>query len=89
MLKDVVSVEPLEGYRLKLRFEDGVTGIIDVEELIPLTGVSAALQDRSQFLAVRLDPELGTICWPCGADLDPDVLYAIVTGTAITTHAAH
>ena len=83
MLKDIVNVQPLDGYQLKLRFEDGAEGLIDVAQLVPLTGVFAALRDRSEFLAVRIDPELGTICWPSGADLDPDVLYSLVTGTAI------
>ena len=27
------------------------------------------------FRAVRVDEELGTIVWPNGADIDPDVLY--------------
>jgi hypothetical protein len=80
MLIDVVAVQPLDDYRLRLRFEDGAEGVVDVAQLVPLTGVFAPLRDREQFRQVRVDPELGTIVWPCGADLDPDVLYAAVTG---------
>lgn len=83
MLKDIVEVQSLDGYRLKLRFEDGVQGVVDVAQLVPFTGVFAALCDRTEFIAVRVDPELGTICWPGGADLDPDVLYSIVTGRPV------
>ena len=31
--------------------------------------------DDELFAAVRVDPEIGTIVWPNGADLDPDVLH--------------
>jgi hypothetical protein len=31
--------------------------------------------DPAFFRTVRVDPELGTIVWPNGADIDPDVLY--------------
>ena len=83
MLKDIVQVEPLVGYRLHLRFEDGVEGSVDVAELIEFTGIFAPLRDHDTFLQVRVNPDLGTICWPNGADLDPDVLYAQVTGEPV------
>jgi hypothetical protein len=81
VLKDIVEAEPLEGHRLKLRFEDGATGVVDVSRCVTLSGVFAALRDPTEFAKVNVNAELGTVCWPCGADLDPDVLYAIVTGT--------
>jgi hypothetical protein len=70
----------MDGYRLKLRFEDGAEGIVDVASCVSFTGVFAPLKDPKDFASVRLNPELGTIYWPCGADLDPDVLYSLVTG---------
>ncbi len=83
MLQDIIEAIPLEGFRLQLRFEDGVEGVVDVAQCVSFTGVFEPLQDRSQFNSVRVNPELGTACWPCGADLDPDVLYALVTGKAV------
>jgi Protein of unknown function (DUF2442) len=84
MLKDIVEAMPLDQFRLKLRFEDGAEGVVDVAKCVSFEGVFAPLRERSQFEAVRVNSELGTVCWPCGADLDPDVLYGIVTGTPIS-----
>ena len=81
MLKDIVAAEPLGGYRLRLRFEDGVEGELDVSRLISFDGVFAPLKDPVEFARVEVDPDLGTVVWPNGADLDPYVLYAEVTGT--------
>jgi hypothetical protein len=83
MLQDIVEAIPLDGYRLKLRFEDGAEGVVDVAQLVSFTGVFAPLRDPKEFAAVRVNVELGTVCWPSGADLDPDVLYALVTGAAV------
>ncbi len=80
MIKDIVEVEAIGGHRLRLRFEDGIEGEIDVAALVPFEGVFAPLQEAAAFAAVRVNPELGTICWPGGADLDPDVLYALIKG---------
>jgi len=80
MLKDIVSVIALENYSIKLRFEDGVEGVVNVADLVEFSGVFSPLKDANFFAQVRVNPELGTICWPNDADLDPDVLYSTITG---------
>ncbi|HBE20462.1 MAG TPA: DUF2442 domain-containing protein [Cyanobacteria bacterium UBA11149] len=83
MLKDIVAVKPLEGYKLYLKFEDDKEGVVDVSQLIQFSGVFTPLEELSYFTQVKLHPELGTIVWPNDADLDPDVLYGIITGQDI------
>jgi len=83
MLKDVIDVRVMDDYQLHLRFEDGIQGVVDVADLVAFTGVFAPLHSHDYFRRVRVDAELGTICWPNGADLDPDVLYSLVTGEPI------
>jgi hypothetical protein len=83
MLKDIVAVRALGDYRLHLRFEDGVEGVIDLTPVLSFRGVFQPLRDPAYFAQVRVDPELGSVVWPNGADLDPDVLYARLTRTPI------
>lgn len=83
MLVDVVEARPLGDYRVHLRFEDGVEADLDLGELIRFEGVFAPLRDPARFAELRVHLELGTIYWPGGADLDPDVLYARATGKPI------
>jgi len=80
MLKDIIEVKPLNNYWLYLRFEDGVEGKVNIGELIEFRGVFASLHNPAYFAQVRVNPELGTIYWPNEADLDPDVLYSILSG---------
>jgi hypothetical protein len=79
MLKDIIAVQPLDNYRLRLHFEDGAVGEVDVASLVSFTGVFAPLRDKAVFDQVYVDAELGTVVWPGGADLDPDVLYSRAT----------
>lgn len=88
MLKDIVEARPLGQHRLFLRFEDGVQGEVDIARMIPFTGILAPLADPTYFAQVTTDPESGTITWPNGADLDPDVLYAEITGTPVEQRLA-
>jgi Protein of unknown function (DUF2442) len=79
MLKDIIAVEPRENYQLHIRFEDDVEGVIDISKIVQFTGVFAPLQDKEYFATVRVNPEYGTVEWESGADLDPDVIYSLIT----------
>lgn len=83
MLMDVVDVEPRGGYRLWLRFQDGVEGEVDLGPELTFQSVFAPLRDPTYFARVRVNPDLGTVCWPDGADWDPLVLYSLLTGRPI------
>jgi len=84
MLPNVVSVTQPRPYRLRLRFDDGAEGEIDIQKMTTFEGVFEPLKDPDFFSQVRVDPEAGTIVWPNGADLDPLVLHSRVTGKPIT-----
>ena len=87
MLKDIIEVAARPQHKLFLRFEDGVTGEVDVAKISNFAGVFAALRDESRFAEVIMNKELGAVLWPNGADLDPDVLYAIVSGKRVEVAA--
>ncbi len=73
-LPRVVAVEPLDGSRLRLTFTDGLIREVDLSG--ELWGPMAEpLLDPEYFRQVRVDAELGTVVWPNGFDLDPDVLH--------------
>ena len=83
MLRDVTHVQHLGGHRLRIAFDDGVEGEIDLARHLTFDGVFAPLADPSFVAQVAVDPEVRTLRWPNGADLDSLVLYARVTGRSI------
>ena len=73
----VTGVEHRGGYELRLTFSDGSVGDIDLAD--ELWGeMFEPLRDPSLFTRVEVDPELGTVVWPNGADLDPESLLEAV-----------
>ena len=83
-LIDVTEVRPLENRNLDLTFADGLHAVVAMDSVIECySGVFAALMDDSFFRQVRVDRELGTIVWPNGADVCPDVLYSFASGKPI------
>lgn len=83
MLKEIIEVAVRPAYKLFVRFEDGVSGEIDVAAATDFAGVFALLRDEAVFASVVVNRELGTVQWFNGADLDPDVIYAGLTGRSV------
>ncbi|MGH7550311.1 MAG: DUF2442 domain-containing protein [Gemmatimonadota bacterium] len=79
MIHTIVHVEPRPGYRVKIRFEDGKIGEVDLSDLVG-KGVFRAWKDPAEFAKVYIDDESGTLAWPGGVDLAPDTLYREVAG---------
>jgi hypothetical protein len=74
---EITAVEHQGGHRLRLTFADGFIGDVDLAERFraPNGPMFEPLEDEAYFAQVTVDPELGTIVWPNGADLAPDVLH--------------
>ena len=73
----VNSVAALDGLRVRVGFTDGSSGEVDLAPYVWGPVYAAVRTDRRVFESVRVDPELGTIVWTGGADMDPDLLYEL------------
>lgn len=73
-LHNVVEVEVVGEHRLRVVFDDGLSGEIDASNWT-WRGVFEPLRDPAYFARVRLDRQLGTIGWPNGADVAPETLH--------------
>jgi hypothetical protein len=70
----VTHVEPLEEYRLRVAFDDGVVREVDCRFLLHGT-LGEPLRDPDYFRQVRVDEESRTIMWPNGLDPAPELLH--------------
>jgi uncharacterized protein DUF2442 len=75
----IVSAEPLANSRLKVTFNDGVTGIFPVEPE-RRGGVFLKLLDARVFNAVTINPDFGCVEWPGGIDLCPNTMHHAIVG---------
>ena len=74
MFLEVIKADYLDGYRVKLLFNNGETRIVDLSQ--SLNGsVFAPLKDLDFFK--RFTIKFNTIEWENGADFAPEYLYEI------------
>ena len=73
-----VAVAPREGFRIWLRYADGVEGEVDLSDMAG-KGVFAAWLKPGFFDRVRIS-EWGSVTWDDEIELCPDALYLEITG---------
>lgn len=73
-----VAVKALPGFRLWLRYADGVEGEVDLSHLAG-RGVFSLWDEPGSFERVHIGPG-GAVAWSKDLDLCPDALYLEITG---------
>ncbi len=82
----ITAAEVRAPFAVALTFTDESQGVVDLGPwILGRKGVFVALQDPAFFARVTVDREAGTIVWPNGADLDPDMLFKAAHRTAAST----
>lgn len=71
---DVVAVEALPDYTLRVTFSNSETGLFEMAGLVGLSeGIFAALREPALFGQAFV--ACGTVCWPGDIRLDPGLIY--------------
>ncbi|OGT57722.1 MAG: hypothetical protein A3F14_04955 [Gammaproteobacteria bacterium RIFCSPHIGHO2_12_FULL_43_28] len=71
---DVIEVQLVKDYIVRLTFDDGTSGEVDISKIISFEGVFKPLNDREFFSKVTVNSDIGTITWENGADISPSYL---------------
>ena len=77
-MRKITGVVVLDGYLLRLTFDDGKEGVVDLSHLAG-KGVFSCWQDRKTFEKVQIGAS-GELLWDELVDLCPDALYMRITG---------
>ena len=74
----ITEAKPADRFRVFLRFDDGVSGIVNLSHLAG-RGVFRAWEQEGVFERLSISP-VGALQWPGDLDLCPDSLYLQLTG---------
>ena len=76
-----VEVKPMPGYRICLRYADGVAGEVDLSHLVG-KGMFRVWDEPGYFGKVYITPHR-TIAWDNDIELCADALYMEITGKTV------
>ena len=81
-----VNIKALPGYKIRVDYADGVTGVVDLSDSVG-RGVFAPLLDEAFFKKVHVGDH-GQIAWTDEIEICPDAAYLEITGK-ISREAVH
>ncbi|MDO8675018.1 MAG: DUF2442 domain-containing protein [Candidatus Omnitrophota bacterium] len=73
--REIIQARIIGDYTVELVFDDLKKNIVDFRKYLG-KGIFKELLDKKKFHQMKVDAELGTVCWPNGADIAPDTLYS-------------
>jgi hypothetical protein len=73
----VQEVKYIADYTINIKFEDGVSGNIELNELVQ-KGIFKVLQDKNQFAKVYSNGY--SIAWSNELEIDANTIYSDLTG---------
>jgi hypothetical protein len=74
MFLHVCEARYIDAYRIRLRFNDGAEGVVELSDCLD-GEIFEPLKDLNNFKSFRLDANIETIVWDNGADMAPEFLY--------------
>jgi len=74
-IPSVVGVAILRSHVMRLLFDDGIVRDVQYVPGQVRGSLVSALDDPEYFAQVRIDRDAGTVVWPNGLDLAPEVLH--------------
>ena len=73
-LLEVTEAEYVEGHKIRVSFNTGETGVVDLESAL-WGPVFEPLKDLDVFQRFSVSEVLHTVCWENDADFAPEFLY--------------
>ena len=82
------SARYLDGYRVAVTFEDGKSGVVDLEKHLRRGPVFKRLLDVKVFQKFEINPDFGVLCWGDDLDIAPETLYQEATAGRVAVKVA-
>lgn len=80
MYYEIVEAKYLDNFLIKVKFLNGKSGIVNLEEYKNKGGIFSKFNDPEFFKNVKLNKEFGVLTWDGEIDIAPETIYSLATG---------